>query len=100
MFGRALFVWAAFLASFTAAFLAVAPSRRIMTQRQSTLGEAPFSDKLYNDIRVVTQIIAKRAQSDTPVTKDQYAELKAAIESIVNDAHDFYGGGPEGPFKA
>jgi len=30
---------------------------------------------------------------------EQYAELKAAIESIVNDAHDFYGGGPEGPFK-
>jgi hypothetical protein len=56
--------------------------------------------KLYNDIREVTQIIAKRAKGEEPLTKTQYDKLKLAIESIVNDAHDYNGGRPGGPFKA
>jgi len=55
-----------------------------------------LSQKTYDDIRVVTQIIAKRAKGEEPMSRPQFEELKVAIEAIVNDAHDYYGGRPGG----
>lgn len=56
--------------------------------------------KTYDDIRIVTQLIAKRAKGEEPMSRPQFEELKVAIEAIVKDAHDYYGGRPDGPFKA
>ena len=101
---RVIMLVIAFLATPALAFVSTpllhAPFRRDSVPSGGA-DEAPFTDAIYADFVAVTKAIAARAKPDSPgMTIESYANLKAAVERIVNDAYEPHGGRPGGPFTA